>query len=416
MKMHSRTLLGTGLAIGVATPVLAKEKPAAAAEDTSKLDAKNISKPVRTALIAIETTQKAGDNAGVLTQVRAAEAAGNLNATDTFYLANQKLAAAQTLKDNAALEEALKTMVDSPFLPAAEKPKFLRNLASLAQQRRDYVGATKYSEQIVALAPNDPDSVLNLAILYSDQNQTALAIQTFDKAIAAKAATGQPAPESWYRKRLALAFDKKMAAETATGAAALIAAYPTPENWNLALNITRDGAATDDQFSLDAFRLMRAAKAIGPEREYQEYANIAIEKGLPGEAKAVLDEGTAAKKLAGKPFEKELYAAANKSIPADKAGLAGLERDAPKSPNGKAALGTGDAFYSYGNYAKAADMYRLALTKGGGVDANTANLRLGASLAMAGDKAGATTAFQAVTSGPRAQLAKYWMAYLAKAA
>ena len=53
-------------------------------------------------------------------------------------------------------------------------------------------------------------------------------------------------------------------------------------------------------------------------------------------------------------------------------------------------------------------MYKLAGTKGG-VDAATANLRLGASLAMAGDKAGAATALQMVTTGPRAQLAQFWL-------
>ena len=53
-------------------------------------------------------------------------------------------------------------------------------------------------------------------------------------------------------------------------------------------------------------------------------------------------------------------------------------------------------------------MYRIAVSKGG-VDLPSANLRLGASLAMAGDKAGATTALQAVQGGPRQQLAQYWL-------
>ncbi len=47
----------------------------------------------------------------------------------------------------------------------------------------------------------------------------------------------------------------------------------------------------------------------------------------------------------------------------------------------------------------------------GGVDANVANLHLGMALARSGDKAGATAAFNAV-SGPRADIAKYWLLYL----
>ena len=413
MRTVSRLLTATLLASGlVAVPVLAKDKPAAAAAVApGAVNPKDISKVGRVAIVGAQKLETAGDAAGTLAAVKAAEAAGGLNPTDTFYLAQIKLGAANKLKDNVALEEAIKTCLDSPFLPAAERPKYIRNLVILSQNRRDYVTATRYSEELVAMSPNDPDTVLNLAILYSDQGQAQKAIQTFDKAIAAKVATGQPAPEVWYRKSLGLAYDKKLAAETARGGAQLVAAYPTTANWNLVLNIARDALSTDDQYNLDAFRLMRAANALGPEREYQEYAGLAIEKGLPGEAKKVLDDGIVAKKIGSKPIDKELMASANKNVPADKAGLPALERDAPKAPNGKAALATGDAFYSYGNYAKAADMYRLAISKAGGVDVNIANLRLGASLAQSGDKAGAATAFQSVT-GPRQALAAYWMAYL----
>jgi hypothetical protein len=59
-------------------------------------------------------------------------------------------------------------------------------------------------------------------------------------------------------------------------------------------------------------------------------------------------------------------------------------------------------------------MYRVALSKGG-ADTNLVNTRLGMSLAMAGDKAGAKTAFGAVT-GPRAELARYWILWLDKRA
>ena len=44
-------------------------------------------------------------------------------------------------------------------------------------------------------------------------------------------------------------------------------------------------------------------------------------------------------------------------------------------------------------------------------DANLANTRLGASLALAGQRAEAETAFRAVT-GPRAELAQFWLLWL----
>ena len=73
-------------------------------------------------------------------------------------------------------------------------------------------------------------------------------------------------------------------------------------------------------------------------------------------------------------------------------------------------MNTGDAYFGYGDYAKAAEFYRAALA-GQGADANLVNLHLGMALARQGDKAGATAALNAV-GGPQVELAKYWLLYL----
>ena len=398
----------------VSVPVAARDKkPEAPAAVPGAPNPKDLSKPVRAAIGNIQKLEAAGDNAGALAAIRAAEAAGALNPTDAFFLAQLKLGNANKVGDKAALEEAVKTSADSSFLPAAEKPKYLRNIAALALARKDYATATKYYEQLVQLTPEDPDVILNLSLLYSDQKQNAQAVAMLEKAIAAKKAKGEKAPEPWYRQRLKIAFDSKLAAATTAAAQAVVTDYPNAVNWYDALNLYRDSANADDQLNLDVYRLMHAANAIGPDREWQEYSRLALEKGLPGEAKKILDQGIAAKKLTGtKPVEREIAQTAGSKITADKASLAGLERDSAKSPAGKTALGTGDAYYGYGNYAKAAEMYRLAVAKSTGVDASTANLRLGAALAMAGDKAGATTALQAVQTPPRQQLAQYWLIFV----
>jgi len=75
-----------------------------------------------------------------------------------------------------------------------------------------------------------------------------------------------------------------------------------------------------------------------------------------------------------------------------------------------ALLRIGDRYYGLGEYAKAADVYRQVLTKPG-ADTGMANLHLGMALARAGDKAGATAALNAV-SGPRSEIAKFWLLYL----
>lgn len=409
MNLVSRAVLAALLAGGMTTAVVAKDKKAEAAAPGG-VDQKNLSKPGRTAILAAQTAQKAGDNAGALAAVRAARTAGGLNETDRFYLAQTELGIGQALSDNTVLEEALKESLATQFLPADQRAAYTRNLGALAYGRKDYAAATAAFEEYIKLRPDDADAILNLSLIYGDYKQNDKAVATLEKAIAAKKAKGEVPPEVWYRQRLKVAFDAKLAAQTNTASVDLVSAYPTPTNWYDAINVFRDAANGDDQFNLDVFRLMHSVNAMGPDREWQEYARLALDKGLPGEAKKILDEGVATKKLTGtKPIEKEISGIANGKVAADKASLPGLEKDAAKAANGKVALGTGDAYFGYGNYAKAAEMYKIAVAKSTGVDAATANLRLGAALAEAGDKAGATAALQAVQGGPRQQLAQYWL-------
>ena len=420
MIQVSRLALAALLLAGGAVPALGKDKAsaaAAAAVAPGAANPKDLSKAGRAAAAAAQKQDSDGDSAGAIVTIRAAEAAGGLNPTDLFFLSQIKLGAASKAKDSAALEEAVKSSVDSPFLPATEKPKYLKNVAALALQRKDYAAATRAYEQVVGLTPDDSDATLNLALLYGDQKQNAKAADMLEKAIAAKKAKGEKAPEPWYRQRLKIAFDNKLQTAVSSASVALVTDYPNPVNWYDALNLYRDSVNADDQLNLDIYRLMHAANAMGPDREWQEYSRLSLEKGLPGEAKKILDEGIAAKKISGtKPIEKEIAQVAGAKVAADKASLPGLERDAAKATNGRAALATGDAYFGYGNYTKAAEMYRLAANKGAGVDVATANLRLGVALAMAGDKVGATTALRSVQAGQRAQLAQYWLIYVSQKA
>jgi Flp pilus assembly protein TadD len=114
-----------------------------------------------------------------------------------------------------------------------------------------------------------------------------------------------------------------------------------------------------------------------------------------------------------KPLVAELKKSADAKTAADKASLPGLEKESKTNP--KSALGTGDAYYGYGDFAKAAAMYKLAVG-GAGIDPNTVNLRLGAALARSGDLAGAKTALEQVKGGPREALAQYWLIFVSQGA
>ena len=123
----------------------------------------------------------------------------------------------------------------------------------------------------------------------------------------------------------------------------------------------------------------------------------------------MLEEGIAAKAVDPNksPF-KEMIQQANAKSAGEAATLDGAAAKGLGASTAKAALAAGDLLYGYGQFAKAAELYRAALTKSG-ADASLINLHLGMALARSGDKAGATAALNAVT-GARAEIAKYWLA------
>ena len=159
-------------------------------------------------------------------------------------------------------------------------------------------------------------------------------------------------------------------------------------------------------------RLAQATGALAGENDYFRFANTLVTKGFAGEAKTVLEQGFAAKSIdKSKATFSQLYSLATTKSQGDRASLDGSAKTALAAPSARQAMVTAEAYYGYGEYQKSAELFRAALDKQG-VDKDVANLRLGMALARAGDKAGATTALNAV-GGTQAEIAKLWLTYVA---
>jgi len=241
--------------------------------------------------------------------------------------------------------------------------------------------------------------------------RTADAVALIQKAIAAKTAAGQKPDESWYKRAVALAYNANLAISP-TIAREWVSAYPSPKNWRDAIRIYQTSSKLDDSSLLDSMRLAQATGSLSGENDYFRFTNTLVNKGFAGEAKMVLEQGFAANSISkSKPTFSQLYAVATAKSQGDRASLGASAAAALAAPDARKAMVTADAYYGYGDYSKAAELYRAALGKSG-VDKDLANLRLGMSLVRAGDKAGATAALNAA-GGAQAEVAKFWLAYLA---
>ncbi len=343
------------------------------------------------------------NTAAIAADVAAANAAAKTN-DDRYVIGILQLKAAAQANDNAGVAAAIEAMLASGSVTQEEKFPLYLNLAQTYSALNQDARAAQAYTQALQLNPNSVDATAGLAEAKVGAGQAAEGLALLEKGIALQSATGGHAPEKWYTRALQIAYKAKLP-QALQIARDWIAAYPTSNAWTNALAVYQNLESLDDAQTLDLLRLKRATGSLAP-ADYFNYGDLAVRQGYSGEAKAVLEEGFAANKIekSNASFS-QLYTLASQKSQGDKASLAA----APvASASANLTTGTGDAWFGYGDYAKAAEFYKAALAKGG--DANRNNLHLGMALARAGDKAGAAAALNKVT-GPMAELAKFWLVY-----
>jgi tetratricopeptide (TPR) repeat protein len=259
------------------------------------------------------------------------------------------------------------------------------------------------------ISPNDPNRYIRLARLRVGANDAAGAIGFYQQAIQAAQRANQPIPNEWRQQIAGLAYRNRLP-DTMRYMREWLVAAPTPALWHDTLAIYGETNAATSGLKLDVYRLMRAAGAMNSERDFIELSQAANEVRAFGEVQAVLQDGLTRHIITqNTAFAQQRLALTTRRVADDRGSLAEGRRAALAGNDAAAVLAMGDAYYGYGEYAPAAELYRAALQKGS--DAGTANIRLGAALAMAGQRAEAETAFRAVT-GPRADLAQLWLLWL----
>lgn len=308
--------------------------------------------------------------------------------------------------------QAVDAMLVSGGAPAEAMTTLLTTQVDFAIQANNFAAAEAPLTRLLEANPNDVDMILRLAEVKNRLNKGQEAGALFQRALQASQASGQTPPEALYRRLLGAAYQARSAQSAGELSRGLVRAYPNPTNWRDALVIYAELGSANSALKLDTYRLMRAASAMTNERDFVELSEAANEVRAFGEVKAVLEEGLRRNIFAANAaYARERLDLVNRRVQGDRESLGGERAGVMAGSDANAALRLGDAYFGYGDYAPAAELYRAALQKG--ADANLANTRLGAALALAGQRAAAETALRAVT-GPRAELAQFWLLWLAQ--
>jgi tetratricopeptide (TPR) repeat protein len=414
MKLTTTAALALMAAISVpaaAQPYgnTSQQQPPQAASNQKTPEAAPSIKPSSKALKAIfdlQTAVNKGDYASVPAKLAAAQAVASTK-EDRYLIAELQLKAALAQKDNAAMAAAVDAVASSGYLDAQKVGDLYMSLGGTFYNNKQYAQAQAAYQKASAADPRNPEAPALLGEALFAQGQKAEAAAAFERAVQARLAAGQKPDENLLKRATSVAYEAQspMAIELGRQWASL---YPSPESWRNSIAIYRNMTHPDVEGTLDLLRLMQAANALTTPGDYSLFARAAAEQNNFNEAQAVIDAGIAAKLVDPASAEFRDTVVGLKTKP--KATAADLALATKTAVNGMALLRIGDRYYAMGNYTKAAELYRMALGKPG-VDTPVANLHIGMALARAGDKAGATAAFNAVT-GPRADIAKFWLAYV----
>ena len=369
-----------------------------------------VSEAARKEIVALQSAVNAGDAAAISTALAAAQAKAKTK-DDKYIIAKLQLKAAADVKNDAAIGQAIEAILASGYDIGAESGILYSNLGKIYYNAKAYDRASVTLEHLLQIEPNNFDAMVMLAETRQSQGRTADAVATIQKAIAIRTAAGQKADEAWYKRAVALAFNGKLPS-AASLSREWVAAYPTAKNWRDAIRIYQTSSGKGDDSLIDSMRLAQATGALAGENDYFRFTNALILKGFPGEAKAVLDQGFSSNAISrSKETFSQLYSQASAKSQGDRASLGAAATAARAAPDAKKAMVIADAYYGYGDYKEAADLYRAVLGKAG-ADKDLANLRLGMALTRMGDKAGATAALNAA-GGAQAGVAQLWLIYLA---
>lgn len=401
-------------AVILATP-LAAQMPSRSGQDSApqQSDETNSKEPqlkpsggALKAIVDLQTAVNANDYANVPAKAAAAQKVAKTK-EDRYIIGQLYLKAALAAKDNGGMAAAIDAVASSGYVDAAKSAELYRSLGASLYNSKQFDLAAAALDKAVAASPNDSEALIMLGETRNAQGRKADAIASLQRAIQVSAAAGQKPREEIYKRAVGLAYDAQLPVANDLGRQ-WVAAYPGPESWRNAIAIYRNMTKPDVEGTLDLLRLLQATGALSSQADYSLFASASADQLNYAEAQSVIDAGIAAGKVdPNSPLFRDIVAGLKAKQKLTEADLAVA---AKAGTTGKAKMRIGDGYSALGQYAKAADFYREAAGKGD-IDANVANLHLGIALARSGDKAGAAAAFKSV-SGPRSDIAKYWLLYV----
>jgi len=399
--------LSGSVALGLSTVVVSA---VSAAEGGQKF-----SPGVAKALKAAQDATKKGQWNVAMEKIKEAQAQSGKTPYDEYQIDNFLAYVLFSQKKMGEAAVVYERLLNSGQMPANEVDTRTKSLAQMYFQLKQYDKAAKYAKQLYDKNPNQQDVALVLGQSYYLQNDCKNAVATMGALVTRTERAGQKPDEDWLRlvqdcqNKLG---DKAGVQETLKK---LVRHYNKPDDWNTLLGAARSRGS--DRMNLGYFRLMREAGVLKRDRDYFEFAQLAMDEKVgnaPVEAVQIIEEGMEKGILKSSDKAQQgrydrLYQAAKERAQASKAALPQLAKQTEAAANGQADVALGQAYLGAGDYEAAITALQRGIKRGGLTDADEAQIALGYAFIRKGQKDQARQAFRAVKKDSEwAPLAELW--------
>lgn len=360
-------------------------------------------------LQAAQALVKARKGREALAEIAKAESAPNRTAYENFLIQQMRGSAAVAAGDNETAIKAFEGVLNSGRVSGREATQMVQAVAVAHYSRKDYANAAKWTQRYFKEGGKDPQMRTVLLQSYYLSNDC----NSVQKMVGSPAdADRRPSEEDL--QMLANCYDRQ---KDSTGYAntmeRLVVHYPKKEYWTAVLARVQKKSGFSDRLGVNVYRLRFATGNAGSANDYMEMAQLALQAGVPAEAKVIIDKGYAAGAL-GKGDQAERHGRlknlVEKKLAESKAARAEDEKAARAAKDGNQLVTVGLNYVYEGNAAKGLPMIEQGIKKGGLKRAEDAKLRLGEAQLFAGQRdRGVRTLRDVKGNDGTADLARLWV-------
>jgi outer membrane protein assembly factor BamD (BamD/ComL family) len=366
-----------------------------------------VGKPLQEA----QALSRSGKNREALAKINEADAVSSKTPNETFLIQRMRGSVASAAGDNDAAIKSYEAVLGSGRVSGREQQQMVQAVAVGHYKNKDYARAAQWTQRYFKEGGTDPAMRTVLLQSYYLSNDCASVNKMLGSA-AAEDTTRKPTEEEL--QILANCYLRQKDTGGYVGAIEkLVVFYPKKEYWTDLLARVQKKPGFSDRLALHVYRLRSATGNLANAADYMEMAQLAVQAGVPAEAKVILDKGYAANVLGtGKEAERHgrLRDLINKNLEDSQKARAQDERDALAAKDGNDLVKVGLNYVYEGKADKGLGLIEQGIKKGGLKRPEDAKLRLGEAQIFAGQKARGVQTLRSVKGEDgTADIARLWV-------